>query len=57
MPLASVRPEQVGIIRDRKVVESSLEPPIQSQSPYFMTNSNPNKRIKKGNILFFSKIF
>ncbi|KAL0276226.1 UNVERIFIED_CONTAM: hypothetical protein PYX00_003835 [Menopon gallinae] len=48
MPLTAVRPEQVGIIRDRTVVEQVIEPPIQSQSPYFMDNNNPNKRIKKG---------
>ena len=44
----TVRPEQVAILRDRKVVEPCLEPPIQSQSPYFMDNNNPQKRITKG---------
>ncbi|KAK6620742.1 hypothetical protein RUM43_011037 [Polyplax serrata] len=48
LPLASVRPEQVAVIRDRKVVEPSLEPPIHSLSPYFMSNDDPQKRIKRG---------
>lgn len=48
LPLFAVRPEQVGIIRDRKVIEPCIQPPIQSLSPYFMSNDNPEKRIKQG---------
>lgn len=51
LPLVIVRPECAGILRDIPMDEPKLSPASHSVSPYFMEDSNPDKFIKKGEIV------
>lgn len=48
LPLLEVRPECVSILRQLETTESPITPPLQSASPYFSDNGDPDKYLKSG---------
>lgn len=53
LPMLSVRPDCVGVMRDLFIDEQHEVPREHSPSPYFMDNANPQKYFKSSEPLLF----